>query len=289
MSSAEEADTSSSNWTKDGDDDGWDAMERNAMDVLDQELERKCAEARGRDADELCSGKSQICSGKAQSSSAASASSPAAAAAASAPQGHDGILRPSDVPADAKIVDSAAETADADKKPTESLLANDSQRLLQACRDERYDPEDHMMTAEEMWGGASDSDSDASPSIAISAALETAARDAAQHADAASRDVRSLGSHSPAQATRGTYSPTLPDRRTAYSPQPHSSPPMRHPMGPPMDLQDGRLRRILAGPEAPNVLKDLSFEELSVVADDCQRSVATLRWILQRQQQMLSL
>lgn len=44
-----------------------------------------------------------------------------------------------------------------------------------------------------------------------------------------------------------------------------------------------RLLRILAGPDSEAVLGSLPFEELTAVADDCERAVETLRWVLQRQ------
>lgn len=48
-----------------------------------------------------------------------------------------------------------------------------------------------------------------------------------------------------------------------------------------------RLERLLAGTEAPMMLEGLSFEELSLVAEDCQRAVETLRWVLARQQELV--
>ena len=48
-----------------------------------------------------------------------------------------------------------------------------------------------------------------------------------------------------------------------------------------------RLRRMLAGAEAPKALSALSFQELDAVAVDCLKAAETLRWVLERQREPL--
>eukprot|EP00747_Dinoflagellata_sp_TGD_P159275 gnl/TRDRNA2_/TRDRNA2_177878_c1_seq1.p1 gnl/TRDRNA2_/TRDRNA2_177878_c1~~gnl/TRDRNA2_/TRDRNA2_177878_c1_seq1.p1 ORF type:complete len:219 (+),score=58.75 gnl/TRDRNA2_/TRDRNA2_177878_c1_seq1:28-684(+) len=159
---------------------------------------------------------------------------------------------------DARRAEAEASSADArhvqsDEKP----LADFSKALL----DEPYRPEDHVLTAEEMWGGLSSGDEGeeeeeqkASPSLPAVAEKKLQL----------DRSQSSSNRRSPMADTRpaGVSAPSASD--------------------------DGeRLRRVLAGAAAAQELNDLNFAELSAVADDCSRAVETLRWVLQRQRQLL--
>jgi len=153
------------------------------------------------------------------------------------------------------VTQQAEQSADLTAPSTHHSSGDKSQRLAdtgallqQACQLEPYKPEDHILTAEEMWG-TSDSDNEGGAS---------AAETAGQHAEKQTGDSRDAGSsHVPLVWSASSNS-------------------------------GERLRRVLAGVEAPKVLAGLGFAELSAVAEDCERAVATLRWVLTKQHDMVA-
>ncbi|CAK0868570.1 unnamed protein product, partial [Prorocentrum cordatum] len=52
--------------------------------------------------------------------------------------------------------------------------------------------------------------------------------------------------------------------------------------GPPSPAE--RLRRMLAGPSAPSVLRGLSPQEVEALAADCRLAAETLHWVVRLQQ-----
>lgn len=147
-------------------------------------------------------------------------------------------------------------------------MAGVSAQLQAACQGDPYRPEDHTLSAEEMWGGldakAPELPEDLEEPLTLeefwgSALLAPPGRGPESSTQSAEQKVSNQSSG--LQLTR-------PAAQTALSPE-------------------QRLGRLLAGEEAASQLSALSFEELEEVVSDCQRAVTTLRWALSRQRELL--
>lgn len=157
------------------------------------------------------------------------------------------------------------------------IAAGDLSQMLQAVAHEPYRPEDHILSLEEMWGGSEEE---------------------------GGADI--VGSGVPVPSPNGTISPVASPMRfrgqgvegtgkreadqfdaNVFQPENDFSLRLLDPQASIAALQkesaEERLRKILAGQFAPEVLDKLSFSELDAIADDCQRAVETLRYIISRQ------
>merc|ERR1712107_294593 len=117
--------------------------------------------------------------------------------------------------------------------------------VQQVCAQEAYRPdEDHVLTAEEMWGGVSEDDEEplSVPPASVATTFTPPAR-------------------------KGDGLATVVDRSASASPSSRvlSEPAVVHPAVVHRDVT--RLQRILAGSDAPAILNGLNFDELAEVAD----------------------
>ncbi|CAE8581004.1 unnamed protein product [Polarella glacialis] len=157
-------------------------------------------------------------------------------------------------------------------------LVDAGKLLEEACAREPYRQEDHFLTAAEMWGGSSGSDSGRQQQP-----LGSSPQNRAQQAWVAEDQPLT------AEEMWGGVSDDEAENAPAQSS--HLSAPADHGVSRQTGLAANsvsrskaeRLHRILAGHRAATELADLNFEELSAVADDCLRAVDTLRWVLDRQ------
>jgi len=223
-----------------------------------------------------------------------------------------------------------------------------TRQLEEACLLEPYRPEDHILTAEEMWGGLEDDEDDdelyqPAPSSPAASFRTTAPALSAGGGSAVAEKAHCVGSSPPVAAqgcltiaangtaTMGPYEPlsTLCEGRPMgglqdacllepYRPEDHvltademwggrehdndnvddglivkeaatlvvtTADSSRSPTH---DGSKQRLCRILAGGNAPALLEHLDFDELSALADDCTCAAETLRWVLQRQRDLVA-
>jgi len=155
--------------------------------------------------------------------------------------------------------------------------------LQQACHLEPYRPEDHILTAEEMWGSSDDGgegmqlfeavqqDCGYQPEDYVLTVEEMWGDPYGDDANGAGEatpmaDVASAG----AEGSGCTLGPRAPELSGIGN-----------------EDSSKRLRWLLAGTEAPRLLGNLGFEELAGVAKDCQCAVETLQWVLARQRDLL--
>lgn len=178
-------------------------------------------------------------------------------------------LRPTGMHAQGSPSAAAAQPSNASLQRNLRRPADVGALLHQACQLEPYRPEDHFLTAEEMWGDSgSEGSAGEKPTLAPADEGGRFPQDQAFTAEEMWGGLpgEEDGGHGP---------------EAAFPTCPVTAP--RSPCGP-----QERLARVLAGPEAPQRLGTLEFEELEVVAEDCQRAVETLRWVLARQRAMLA-
>eukprot|EP00928_Gymnodinium_smaydae_P024440 TRINITY_DN19773_c0_g2_i1.p1 TRINITY_DN19773_c0_g2~~TRINITY_DN19773_c0_g2_i1.p1 ORF type:complete len:294 (-),score=55.83 TRINITY_DN19773_c0_g2_i1:24-905(-) len=157
-------------------------------------------------------------------------------------------------------------------------------RLQAICLQEPYRPEDHIMTAEEMWADSSAEEQEEQSR----ARAEDEPLSAAEMWGCDSEDEGSPALNPSRQAIARVANA---QRVAAPSSVPEAPPPLSERAGEvaPSDSADAlRLRRILAGDAAQGLLGGLTIEELDAVADDCERAVETLRWVLRRQRELAS-
>jgi len=181
---------------------------------------------------------------------------------------------------------SQAQAASSDLlRPGDATYSGDASRIigvedapkreafLAACMAEPYKPEDHICSAEDMWAGFSSSDDDAAGPVDKSGRAAEVQRTTPSPVTAASVLRESAPRvTTPATQTAGTAESC---RAAPETRRPHALPP------------DERLRRLLSGPNAAERLGDLSFKELSWIADDCQLAMTTMQWVLHRQRALL--
>merc|ERR1712039_169416 len=122
------------------------------------------------------------------------------------------------------------------------------------------------LTAEEMWGGVSEDDEE--PLSVPPASVATTFTPPARKGDGLATVVDRSASASP--SSRVLSEPAVV--------QPSAS----------ASRDATRLQRILAGSDAPAILNGLNFDELAEVADDCEKAAETLRFVLQRQRELVA-
>jgi len=160
------------------------------------------------------------------------------------------------------------------------LLAKE---MMEVCKHEAYRPEDHMLTVEEMWG-SEDEDGDIAQvkNQSVYSATPTQAGFARRWEDEQALTAEEMwGAASDDDAgERDPQNPKIGCKKGQLV----GATSMIDSRGP---SAEERLDRMLAGPEASRQLRELSFEELGAVADDCQKAVETLRWVLRQQHSLL--
>jgi len=190
-------------------------------------------------------------------------------------------------------------------------LEDAGRQLEEVCKSEPYRPEDHALTAEEMWGDTSDEEDGtrkertdgAGRAVASTSArqpdgqpLEDAMLTAEEMWGGLSDDEGGAADKTTTKDPTAVSAvvPTQPSAHGGGIPLKQSEPlappqPLPTPSGGGTSLSDAeRLKRVLAGADAAQVLGKLRFAELTAVAADCQKAVETLRWVLTRQHEMAS-
>lgn len=174
-------------------------------------------------------------------------------------------------------------------------LEEAGRQLEEVCRVQPYRPEDHTLTAEEMWGDTSDEDgtgrgvTDGGGRASASAAPERSSGQPLEETVLTAEEMwGGLSDDEGGAPEKDSPADSAPASLRQAEPLPPPQP-LPTPAAGSANLSDAeRLARLLAGPEAPQTLGRLRFAELTAVAEDCQKAVETLRWVLTRQHEMAS-
>lgn len=166
--------------------------------------------------------------------------------------------------------------------------------MAQALASDPYNPEDHMLTADEMWGGLSDDEAAVDEAAAAQSRVAQPVEPAEPEPTRPPTAVAEVAASAAAPAVAASAAAAAPSRvawpADEQRPAEEGSAPMpdTSSQGPCACGDALRLRRLLAGADAPQVLGSLDFGELTDLADECGRVAETLQWVMKRQRDLLT-